>query len=278
MHKYGEDWRIGLEYSLLGVRGLPTREPRTFYSLGLHLHPVTFLLDADLSLTSFLSPNYQTPPPILFPSVRDVHADLRMDPSNNKPKEVKKAAEMLQNSESPGITAQAMLESSEVKYSVLCCMTPLIAPEALLIKPLEGENFVQNKETEIRSMRKTRSVDVLLQLGTNSEGKAQFCDALKGVLHCCTAAEDVKAAIKKEVGVNMGEVRWEHQLAIVELGECTVIHLVNSGHIRIANVKEHSEIQATGFSRSISKDLCSFLCKENNVKSADLKHVPGTGA
>ncbi|KAG8311625.1 hypothetical protein J6590_038649 [Homalodisca vitripennis] len=114
LFQYGEDWRIGLEYSLLGVRGLPTREPRTFYSLGLHLHPVTFLLDADLSLIYFLSPNYQTPPPILFPSVRDVHADLCMDPSNNKPKEVKKAAEMVQNSESPGITAQAMLEIREI--------------------------------------------------------------------------------------------------------------------------------------------------------------------
>ena len=103
-------------------------------------------------------------------------------------------------------------------------------PEALLIKPAEGKTFAEvltqvrrdanpaSTGTEIRSIRRTRSEDVLLELGSKTTNKEGFCEALRGVLgesasvrslepritleirdlDCLTTEEEVRNAVKRD--------------------------------------------------------------------------------
>ncbi len=150
---------------------------------------------------------------------------------------------------------------------------PRSKPEALLIKPGEGHSYAQvlktitgkvnpeSTNTQIKSVRRTRMGDVLLEFGPGSEKKNEFCEALKGALgeiaavrrlepsitlevrdiDCLTTEDDVKKAIKRDLKELAGDPKVsltkintrEQRIAILKIGAQEALKLLKSGRIKI---------------------------------------------
>ena len=146
-------------------------------------------------------------------------------------------------------------------------------PEAVLIKPANGKSYAEvlgkirqkikpeETEAEIRSIRRTRTGDVLLEMSNNSKCTKAFSDALKDALgemgsvknlvpkttlelldlDSYTTKEEVEEALKRELGENTGELKVailkpnkrEQGLAIVEIEEQGANKLLQTSRIKI---------------------------------------------
>lgn len=116
-------------------------------------------------------------------------------------------------------------------------------------------------DTEIKSVRRTRMGDVLVELGTNTRNKENFCEALRGALgetatvrslepkitleirdlDCLSTEEEVKAAIQRDLKDYTGELKVsvtktnarEQRMAFVEIGPREAHELLKIGRIKI---------------------------------------------
>lgn len=146
-----------------------------------------------------------------------------------------------------------------------------LRPEALIIKPAQGTSYAdvleeirskvrpQESETEVQSIRRTRTGDVLLELGPNSKNTDGFCGALKDALgdqarilnlrprvsieirdlDGFTTEPEVAAALKRdipeveEVKIKIFPCPRGQQVAIVEIREKWAAKLISTGKIKI---------------------------------------------
>lgn len=150
---------------------------------------------------------------------------------------------------------------------------PKSRSDALLIKPIGGKTYAEvlgeirrktnpeENDTEIRAVRRTRSGDVLLELGAGTKNKEGFCRALKGVLgesatirslepmttleirdlDSFTTDVEVQEAIKRDLKDLAGELKVavtransrEQKLAIVQMNERGALELLKNSRIKI---------------------------------------------
>lgn len=154
---------------------------------------------------------------------------------------------------------------------------PKTKRDALLIKPTEGKTYAEvlseirskvNPEdtgTDVRSIRQTRTGEVLLELGNTSKNKSAFSDALQHILagkavvrslepketleirdlDSLTTKEEIQNAIKRDLKELAGEVQVsvtkansrEQKIAIVQLNARGARELLKAQHIRIGWVR-----------------------------------------
>lgn len=145
--------------------------------------------------------------------------------------------------------------------------------EAILIKPSEGKSYSEilrelrqkvkpeDTETEVRTIRQTRSGGVLVELGKNCKNKEEFTSKVKQALGTTanvqnlaprttvelrdldsyTTVEEVEAAIKTSLGCNEADIRVnltrannrELKVAIVQMAERQATDLLEMGRVKV---------------------------------------------
>jgi hypothetical protein len=146
-------------------------------------------------------------------------------------------------------------------------------PEALLIKTGEDLSYAQalgeirknvnpqELKTEIKSVRRTRMGDVLLELGSDTSNKAKFCEALRNALGTTATVRnleprttleirdldsysteaEVEEAVKKNLKEFTGALKVflskpntrEQRLAFVEIGTQEASELLKIGRVKV---------------------------------------------
>lgn len=195
-------------------------------------------------------------------------------------------------------------------------------PKALLVKVEENKTFAEvlNKirknanpedlQTEINSVRRTRSGDLLLELGKNTKNESGFCEALKGILgpsatvrnlepkttieirdlDCLTTVEDIKevlAGLSKEhpidprVYVTNENLRGQ-KMAVVELEARCATEILKTGRLRIGwvNCRVRERIQVRRCYACFGYGHTQKACKGPNrremklcLKCGDKDHI-----
>lgn len=148
---------------------------------------------------------------------------------------------------------------------------PKIRSEAVIIQPREGHSFAEilknmksvvrpeETETNVQSIRKTKTGAILLELGKGGK-KEQFCEAIKGALKDTAAVKDVKPKVTVEIrDLDLFSTKEEVVAALVTATESQMEDI----NVRITETNDREQRRAFA---SLPAICASKLLKDQRIK------------